>query len=173
MQYSKGQPRNQNRRGWDPKYWWTLEGSFARTGGNFSAAFTLRNGLRTLQNLNFTFYRLDFTPKFVLGSKKLRFYVGPAVSRIIYAGVRIDQESSVRSATSGFTGFPAGYEAGFGMAFNSLQVSVRTLRYLTGYGNSYRGIGLPIKNNDIRIVLAFTLKERHKGSYWDSIDWDK
>lgn len=172
MQYSYGQARSQNRPGWDPRYWLLVESSFGRTAGNFSTAIALPNGKRSLLNLNFTYYRFDLAPKFVLGSKKIRFYIGPVVTRIIYAGVRIDQESSVTSATNDYRGLSVGYEGGVGLAFKKLQVSIRNLRYVTNYGKSFNGIALPIKNNDVRIFLAYTLKEKHKGTYWESIDWD-
>ena len=172
MQFSVGQPKSQPRPGLDPKFWGVLEGSLARTGGNYSTAVET-NGNTNLYDLDFTFYRLDFTPKFVVGSKKMRLLLGPAVSSIFYGGYITAQSDVTRSATADYSRIVFGYEVGFGMAFGRTQVSLRNLRFVTDYGTAYRGVAMPIKNNDIRVFLAFTIKEKHKGAYWNSIDWDK
>lgn len=173
LSYSRGQPRNQHKVGWDPKYWIMAEASICRCGGNMSAAISLPNGTRTLQNLTYVFYRGDYNLKFVLGSKKLRFYAGPSITNAFYAGFRRDQESSLVSATRYFSGFTFGYEAGIGLAFKRISLSGRYQNFVTDFGNSFSGTPASIKIRDIRIILSYKIAEKHKGAYWDSIDWDK
>jgi hypothetical protein len=174
IHYSVGQPKNQNKVGWNPRFWIMGELSVCRCGGNYSSTKTNPNGTKSLLNQSFVFYRTDIGGKFILGSRKLRFLVGPTVTKVTFAAYRIDQQGDqLYSATGDYGGISVGYEAGLGIAFRKIGLTIRYHKLVTNFGKSHNGIPVGIKNSNIKLMLSFKLKEKHKGAYWDSINWDK
>jgi hypothetical protein len=174
IHYSVGQPKNQNKIGWNPRYWVMAELSGCRCGGNYLSTTTNIDGTKFHFNQSFVFYRVDFGGKFILGIKKLRLLVGPTVTKVVFAGYEIQQQKGpFYSVSSDYEFVSVGYELGLGIAYRKIGFSLRYQSAVTNFGQYHNGIPVGIKNSNIKLMLSYKLKEKHKGAYWDSINWAK
>ncbi len=172
MQYSMGPPKDQTKRGWDPKLSALFESTICQCNSYLNAAVDASNGKKSLLNLNFIFYRFELNSKIVLSQKRTQILLGPTISYTYYVGYRIDQESSIRSATSSFNTLNVGYEYGLGYKIGKMNLSIRRNTFVLPFGKGFRGQSFDTKNWQYRIIMAFMIKQKHKGKNWDSIIWD-
>ncbi len=172
MYYQVGPPKAQPKPGLNLKSIILYEGSFCRCGANLSATKTLINGKKSFQNINYLMYRGDYSAKYMLGIGRLRFMVGPQLTYLFYSGFRVDQLHGLRTARSHFNRLSYGYEAGIGIQVGPFRASGRMGQALSKFGKSFQGASVNMKNTQYKIMIAYRLKQKHKGSYWESIKWD-
>jgi hypothetical protein len=150
-----------------------LEASFCRCGGNIELTRRVNDSVRIFTELKYVQYQVNFSPKFMVGFKNLRVMLGPTVWYNYYSGVREGAGEPLSSANDQFRAVNVGYEFGVAVKLDRFMLSGRYNRHVTDFGQETREIPTVYSTYQYRIMLAYSIFVKHKGSYWNSIKWDK
>jgi len=150
-----------------------FETSFCRCGGNIELTRTINDSVRTFKDLEYIQYQVNFSPKFVVGFRNIRVMLGPTVWYNYYSGVREVAGEPLSGADDQFRKIVAGYEFGAAIKVNKFMISARYNKHLTDFGQETRGIPTIYSTYQYRLMLSYFIFTKHKGSYWNSIKWDK
>ncbi|MCB0803442.1 MAG: hypothetical protein KDB74_10105 [Flavobacteriales bacterium] len=173
MNYAIGPPKDQPKKGLDIKSKLLVEASYGKGGSYMTFTYSNPNGNKKTTEIEYTFYRGDYSAKLALGLKKFQFVIGPTVTNIFYSGMDISGVDKTRSATGDFASISIGYELGVGIEGDAANISLRYQRNASDFGQRFMATPAKINNYQIRLMLAYRIYRKHNGINRRSINWHK
>lgn len=172
LNFLYGPPRDQAVKGFNLIPALMFEASLCRCGGRLNFSTSLADSLRSLTELNYLFYRADFSPKFVAQIQKFRFLAGPTVTRFFYSEVRPTGSDISKNAASQFQPMVFGYEFGVGWQIKSVTLSTRYQNHITEFGRPSPILESSFRNHQFKFMVHYYFLQKNRGSYWNSIYWN-
>ena len=110
-----------------------FEATLCRCGGNINLITTQPDNSKSLSELEYVFYRGDYSAKFVANMKSLQFMIGPTVTNQFYSGVAVGKSDELKFAGDQFSDLVIGYEFGVGLKLGTITLSARYQNHITNF----------------------------------------
>ncbi|MEQ8624881.1 MAG: hypothetical protein RJQ00_03260 [Vicingaceae bacterium] len=172
VQFMAGPPKNQNAPFFKIIPSFLLEATLCRCGGNINLISTNPDNSRSLNELEYVFYRGDYSAKFVANMKNLQFMIGPTFTNHFYSGVKVGSAEEYKFAGDQFSDFVVGYEFGLGYKIGSVTLSARYQNHITSFGTETALFPTEYRNYQFKFMLAYFFLSKHKDANWGSIYWN-
>jgi len=171
VQFMAGPPKDQNAPFFKIIPSFLLEATLCRCGGNIDLISTNPDNSKSLNELEYLFYRGDYSAKFVGKMKNLQFMIGPTFTNHFYNGVKIGGAEEYKFAGDQFSDFVVGYELGMGLKLGSVTLSARYQNHITNFGTETALFPTEYRNYQFKFMLAYFFLSKHKDANWGSIYW--
>lgn len=171
FQFQYGPPKDQAIKGFHIIPSILAEVSACLCGAKLLTGILLPDSTRTIRSQDFSFLRVDFSPKFLGTMRNFEVVAGPTLSKIFLAELDLSGTDQIVEANGFFSPIIIGYEVGFGYRLNTISFSARMQSNITGFGKSSIFLPTDFSNRQYRIMIHYYFLEKHRGSYLDTIYW--
>lgn len=171
LQFMAGPPKDQNSTFFKIIPSFLFEASLCRCGGNINLITTQPDNSKSLSELEYLFYRGDYSAKFVANMKSLQFMIGPTVTNHFYSDVTVAKSDEPKFAGDQFADLIIGYEFGVGLKLGTITLSARYQSHITNYGTETALFPTEYRNYQFKFMLSYFFLSKHKAANWDSIYW--
>jgi hypothetical protein len=172
-QWAIGPPRDQNLPFLKLEHGMMAEVSFCRCGGNIN--YTTRGTDATRSSnaeLSFVNYHADYTILYLAKLRKFYGLIGVSATHYFFRGVKVGPSNDFRSSKSQFNDIYFSGTAGIGARLDRFLITGRYQTAVTEFGVPTNLIPVGLNTHQVRSGFSYFFLEKHKGKYWDSIQWN-